>query len=227
MNYRAGDRRQEHLELEPAALARHAAGRHPVHARSTSSCASRIARRRSCAIRPRARCRRCWPTGRPSGTAWPSWSSWPRRTPRPGSGRRHRAARALARSVSAEMHSGFAALRDHCPMDLLARAADGAPAGAGRRRRAPHRGACGATAGAGSAPAGPSCSAPSRRPMPCMRRSPRAFAPIAGPRRPTATTARRKPTSTPCSRCRPWPNGRSGARRDDRRWMPDTAPGQR
>ncbi len=31
-------------------------------------------------------------------------------------------ARALARSVSAEMHSGFAALREHCPMDLLARA---------------------------------------------------------------------------------------------------------
>jgi glutathione S-transferase len=29
------------------------------------------------------------------------------------------AARALARSVSAEMHSGFQALREHCPMDLL------------------------------------------------------------------------------------------------------------
>jgi glutathione S-transferase len=32
-----------------------------------------------------------------------------------------REARALARSVAAEMHSGFAALREHCPMDLLAR----------------------------------------------------------------------------------------------------------
>ena len=32
-----------------------------------------------------------------------------------------RDARALARSVSAEMHSGFAALREHCPMQLLAR----------------------------------------------------------------------------------------------------------
>jgi glutathione S-transferase len=31
------------------------------------------------------------------------------------------AARGLARSVSAEMHSGFQALREHCPMDLLAR----------------------------------------------------------------------------------------------------------
>ena len=32
-----------------------------------------------------------------------------------------REARALARSAAAEMHSGFAALREHCPMDLLAR----------------------------------------------------------------------------------------------------------
>jgi glutathione S-transferase len=32
-----------------------------------------------------------------------------------------REARARARSVAAEMHSGFAALREHCPMDLLAR----------------------------------------------------------------------------------------------------------
>jgi glutathione S-transferase len=32
-----------------------------------------------------------------------------------------RDARALARSVSAEMHSGFAALREHCPMELFAR----------------------------------------------------------------------------------------------------------
>jgi glutathione S-transferase len=30
-------------------------------------------------------------------------------------------ARALARSVSAEMHSGFASLREHCPMELLLR----------------------------------------------------------------------------------------------------------
>jgi glutathione S-transferase len=32
------------------------------------------------------------------------------------------AARALARSVSAEMHSGFQALREHCPMDFIKRA---------------------------------------------------------------------------------------------------------
>lgn len=33
-----------------------------------------------------------------------------------------RDARATARAVSAEMHAGFKPLRDHCPMDLLARA---------------------------------------------------------------------------------------------------------
>jgi glutathione S-transferase len=32
-----------------------------------------------------------------------------------------RQARARARSAAAEMHSGFAALREHCPMELLAR----------------------------------------------------------------------------------------------------------
>jgi glutathione S-transferase len=33
-----------------------------------------------------------------------------------------RSARAFARAAAAEMHSGFAALREHCPMELLARA---------------------------------------------------------------------------------------------------------
>ena len=33
---------------------------------------------------------------------------------------RNAAARAIARSVSAEMHSGFQALRENCPMELLA-----------------------------------------------------------------------------------------------------------
>lgn len=39
----------------------------------------------------------------------------------PGLWPRAAAARALARSVSAEMHAGFAALREHCPMSLLGR----------------------------------------------------------------------------------------------------------
>jgi glutathione S-transferase len=47
------------------------------------------------------------------------------------------AARALGRSVSAEMHSGFPALRQHCPMDFLGRAPKAhlpAPAAADVRR---------------------------------------------------------------------------------------------
>jgi glutathione S-transferase len=42
--------------------------------------------------------------------------------PDPGLWPREQQARAIARSVSAEMHSGFQALREHCPMDLLGRA---------------------------------------------------------------------------------------------------------
>jgi glutathione S-transferase len=41
---------------------------------------------------------------------------------RPALWPRAAAARALARSVSAEMHAGFQALREHCPMDFLRRA---------------------------------------------------------------------------------------------------------
>jgi len=46
-----------------------------------------------------------------SGQAHPEARLWPEK----------REARARARSAAAEMHSGFAALREHCPMDLLAR----------------------------------------------------------------------------------------------------------
>lgn len=45
---------------------------------------------------------------------FPEWALWPHDPAR----------RALARSVSAEMHSGFAALRDALPMDVLAREPD-------------------------------------------------------------------------------------------------------
>jgi glutathione S-transferase len=44
------------------------------------------------------------------------------RHPKPGLWPSAVAARALARSVSAEMHAGFEALRQHCPMDFLRRA---------------------------------------------------------------------------------------------------------
>jgi glutathione S-transferase len=43
-----------------------------------------------------------------AGERWPEIGAWPR----------ERAARALARSISAEMHSGFTALRSACPMNL-------------------------------------------------------------------------------------------------------------
>ena len=51
-----------------------------------------------------------------------------------------RRARAVARAVSAEMHSGFRELREHCPMDLLARTPRDALAGRVADRRAAHRG---------------------------------------------------------------------------------------
>ncbi len=41
--------------------------------------------------------------------------------PEAGMWPRERAARATARSAAAEMHSGFQELREHCPMELLAR----------------------------------------------------------------------------------------------------------
>lgn len=51
------------------------------------------------------------------------WDSWPSPSTSPSASRgppvaARRAARALARSVCAEMHSGFAALRGELPMDL-------------------------------------------------------------------------------------------------------------
>jgi glutathione S-transferase len=51
--------------------------------------------------------------------AYPDASLWPD----------DRRARAVARAVSAEMHSGFRELREHCPMDLLARTPRDALAG--------------------------------------------------------------------------------------------------
>src|SRR5262249_18307595 len=50
------------------------------------------------------------------------------------------AARALARCVSAEMHSGFQARGGASPRGFLGAGREGPPAQAGRRGRAPHRG---------------------------------------------------------------------------------------
>ncbi len=65
---------------------------------------------------------RCWST-----TASPSGTPGDRRVPgrdasrTASSGRATEATRARARSVCAEMHSGFGALRSHCPMNIEAR----------------------------------------------------------------------------------------------------------
>ena len=64
---------------------------------------------------------RCWSTASSSSTTrWPSASTWPRPIPTRRSGRATRPLRAHARSVCAEMHAGFGALRSHCGMNIEA-----------------------------------------------------------------------------------------------------------
>ena len=58
-------------------------------------------------IRPTGRCRCCAWTGRRCGTRWRSAKPSPSCFRRSSCGRRTRQARALARSVCAEMHAGF------------------------------------------------------------------------------------------------------------------------
>ena len=122
-----------------------------------------------------------------------------------------RAARAMARSVAAEMHSGFLALRQHCPMDLLAHAPQAtlpAEVEADIRRIVALWRDCRARFGGG----GPFLFSASRAPMRCMRLSPRAFAPTCPTLPATATTARRRPTwrrSSPCRRWTPGPKARA------------------
>ena len=54
------------------------------------------------------------------GTRWPSPNTSPRSFPIGSSWPHDAKARARARSVCAEMHSGFSALRSHCPMNIEA-----------------------------------------------------------------------------------------------------------
>ena len=55
------------------------------------------------------------------GTVWPSAKRWRSGFLRRSYGPPERAARSQARSVAAEMHSGFAELRAALPMDIVAR----------------------------------------------------------------------------------------------------------
>ena len=121
-------------------------------------------------------------------------------------------ARALARSISAEMHSGFVALRNDMSMELLARlptptisdelARDISRIVAiWREMRAKH--------GVG----GPSCSAPSPALTPCMRRWRPASAPMAWISLSSATTATPRPMPRPFWHCLRWPSGRRAPKR--------------
>lgn len=102
------------------------------------------------------------------------------------------AARAAARSISAEMHAGFATLRNEMPMDLLARLPSphigDALASEIRRiiaiwRRRAHA----------SAPVGRTYSEPSPMPTRCLRRSPHASVLMRSTLPRSATTARLRP----------------------------------
>ena len=112
-----------------------------------------------------------------------------------------RGARAVARSISAEMHSGFVDLRKNMPMDVT----DKHP-GEGRT---PELLADIARitqiwrdAKARFGAEGRSCSAVSRQPMPCTRRSALGWIHMAW-----SWTRSPKPTSPPCSACRPCASG--------------------
>ena len=66
----------------------------------------------------RARCRRCWMATSRSGIRLPSSNTLAERFPEARLWPEDRASRAHARAISAEMHSGFAALRNECGMNL-------------------------------------------------------------------------------------------------------------
>ena len=114
-------------------------------------------------------------------------------------------ARAVARSVSAEMHSGFHALRKECPMDFHARIEGHIPSDQARtdisRITALWRESPPCVSGRTDL----SCSALSRLPMPCMHRSRRVSEPMASTS-PGSVTMAQPPTMqarlSPCPRCR-------------------------
>ncbi len=99
---------------------------------------------------------------------WPEAGVWPL----------DREARAHARSISAEMHSGFAALRSACPMNLGKHFAEG-DRGEKVARDASRIEAVWREARTGSAEMARSSSVPSRPPTRCMRRSRPASTPMA------------------------------------------------
>ena len=81
----------------------------------------RTRRRISGAIRRAGACRCSGMARSRSGKRWPSASTWPSSFRRRDYGPRIATPAPLARAVSNEMHAGFAALRDHLPMDISRR----------------------------------------------------------------------------------------------------------
>ena len=77
-------------------------------------------------------------------------------------------ARAVARSVANEMHSGFAALRNACPMNIRRAAEARCLCQMRSTRTSPASNRSGASAANTSARADHSCSESSRSPMPCI-----------------------------------------------------------
>ncbi len=124
-------------------------------------------------VRPAA-CRCCSTASWRSGTRWRSPSTWPNRSRNRRCGRTQRAARARARSVCAEMHSGFGALREHFPMNIEASLPEvGERVLREQRRRARRPGAhrLDVAVGCSTRAAARCCSAASRSPTPSSRRS--------------------------------------------------------
>ncbi len=95
-----------------------------------------------------------------------------------GCGRRIAPARAHARSISAEMHSGFMALRNECGMNLHRPVRRDRAVGRCARQHRAHRADLDRMPSSATASPGRFCSGRSAAPMPCSRRWCIAFAPM-------------------------------------------------
>jgi hypothetical protein len=120
-----------------------------------------------------------------------------------------RVARATARSISAEIHSGFSALRQSCSMDLFAPPPPRRRTARGRKRHPPHRGPVAAL------------------PLPLWQRRPISVLKLLGRRRDVC--ARRRPLPLVCAGLAPLRGRRdgTGVRRDHLRHAGDGGLGRR
>ena len=124
-------------------------------------------------------------------------------------------ARAIARSISAEMHSGFVTLRNEMSMDSAQPLPCSSDRGRARSRHSPCRGDLARHARDTVVP-DHSCSAHSPMPTRCTRRSRRACAPMAWSLRPSAMTALLQLMPGQSLPCRRWRSGRRPNRRSRR-----------